>query len=116
MDHHLEKFDIWFAHTYGPSSICAADKASVWQKYKSGGYVEISRTAAMRLIDRLDATERQILRYLVLGMSNKDIAAKTGIGLSNVETYRASMMEKLKAKRTADAVRIGLLGEVDRAN
>ena len=75
-----------------------------------------SRTVARRLIDRLDATERQILRYLIRGTSNKDIAARMGIGLENVETDRATMMEKLQAKRTADAVRIGLLGEVDRAN
>ena len=75
-----------------------------------------SRTVARRLIDRLDATERQILRYLLRGTSNKDIGARMGIGLENVETNRAIMMEKLQAKRIADAVRIGLLGEVDRTN
>lgn len=70
----------------------------------------------MRLIGDLDANERQILACLVRGMSNRHIAVASEMSLEDVESVRASMMTKLLAKRAADAVRIGLLAGVDRAN
>ena len=70
----------------------------------------------MRLVGDLDANERQILGCLVRGMSNTHIAVASGTSLENVVSVRASMMTKLLVKRTADAVRIGLLAGVDRAD
>jgi len=69
--------------------------------------------AARRLVGTLDTTELQVLRCLVNGMANKDIAVATGSSIEDVERVRATMMKKLNAMRTADAVRIGLYAGVD---
>jgi FixJ family two-component response regulator len=63
---------------------------------------------ARRLVGSLDATERQILECLMSGMSKKDTAALMRLSMEDVERGQASMMSKLSAVRTADAVRIGL--------
>ena len=76
----------------------------------------LSLFARQCLVGALDAGERQILRCVVSGMSSRGIAAAKEIGLAQVEDFRRSMMGKLLARTTADAVRIGLLAEVDRAN
>lgn len=68
---------------------------------------------AMRLVRTLDATELQILRALVRGMSLKSTATMMGIPLDRIEHARATMMKKLKAARTADVVRIGLYAGLD---
>ena len=73
------------------------------------------RTSTKRLVGGLSVRELQILRCVVSGMSNRGIAAAKGISLAEVEDFRISMMGKLLARTTADAVRIGLLAEVDRA-
>ena len=52
---------------------------------------------------------------VVSGLSDRGIAAAEGIGLAQVDDVRLSMMRKLLARTSADAVRIGLLAEVDRA-
>jgi hypothetical protein len=49
-------------------------------------------------------------------MSPRGIAAAKEIGVAEVEDVRISMMRKLQARTTADAVRIGLLAEVDQAS
>lgn len=74
------------------------------------------QVVARRLVGILDATELQILHCLVRGMSVKGTAVLTGIQLEDVVRSKASMMKKLKAKRTADAVRIGLYAALDVPN
>ena len=74
------------------------------------------RAYAKRLVGGLSAGERQILRCVVSGMSPRGIAAAKEISVAQVEDVRMSMMRKLQARTTADAVRIGLLAEVDRAS
>lgn len=71
---------------------------------------------ARRLVGTLDATELQILHCLVRGMSEKGTAELTGIQLEDVGRSKASMMKKLKATRSADAVRIGLYAALDVPN
>jgi FixJ family two-component response regulator len=68
---------------------------------------------ARRLVGTLNATELQVLRCLVGGMSNKHICGVAGLSMAEVERARAAMMDKLNARRTADAVRLGLFAGVD---
>ena len=74
------------------------------------------RAQAKRLVGGLDGRELEVLRCIVLGSSDRSIAAVSGISVAAAEGFRSSMMRKLLARTTADAVRIGLLAEVDRAN
>lgn len=78
--------------------------------------MEEYRVVAKRLVGALDATELLRLACFVRGMSARGTAASMGVSVEDVELYRASMMKKLDARRTADAVRIGLYAGVDPAS
>lgn len=62
-------------------------------------------------VDALPPRQRQILRLLGQGQSNKEIAAELAISIKTVETHRARMMESLGCRRANDllvmAVRLG---------
>lgn len=78
--------------------------------------LEEHRDSARRLVGTLDANELQVLKCLVNGMSGRGTAIWAGMAPDDVERSRAAVMRKLNAKRTADAVRIGLYAGVDLPN
>ena len=78
--------------------------------------LEQAEIAARHLVRTLDIDELQLLVALVRGMSARDVAAGTGLDAGEVESTRTTMMRKLGAARTADAVRIGILAHVDLMN
>ena len=59
-----------------------------------------------RRIDLLTPREKEILRYIITGLLNKQIAAKLGIAEPTVKIHRGRIMEKLKANSVADLVRL----------
>lgn len=64
--------------------------------------------AARQAVADLSQREMDVLSALVLGGSNKEIAARFGISPRTVEIHRANAYKKVGAKSTADAVRIGI--------
>jgi DNA-binding NarL/FixJ family response regulator len=56
----------------------------------------------------LNARERDILRLVALGQTNKSIAFELGLSLRSVETYRYRMMRKLGLKTTASLIELGV--------
>lgn len=74
------------------------------------------QVVARRLVGTLDAIELQILHCLVRGISESGAAALMGVRLDEVRRFTSSMMKKLRATRTADAVRIGLYAALDSPN
>ena len=52
----------------------------------------------------LSPRQREILRKIGRGQSNKEIAADLGISVKTVETHRARMMESLGCRRANDLV------------
>lgn len=62
--------------------------------------------AAAALISALTSREHEVLDHLVLGKSNKLIAHELGISPRTVETHRARLQEKLKARGLSDLVRL----------
>lgn len=54
----------------------------------------------------LTPREREVLRHVVAGASNKEAGRTLGISPRTIEVHRARIMEKLGAKNTADLVRI----------
>jgi two-component system response regulator FixJ len=58
------------------------------------------------LITRLSAREREILDLLVAGQSNKAVARVLGISPRTVEAHRARILERLRVRSLADAVRM----------
>ncbi len=63
----------------------------------------------------LSKRERDVLREVAYGYTNKQIATRLGISLKTVETYRSRFKDKLGMKHRADLVRyaleLGLIGE-----
>jgi two-component system response regulator NreC len=55
-------------------------------------------------IAALSPRQREILREIGRGQSNKEIAADLGISVKTVETHRARMMESLGCRRANDLV------------
>jgi two-component system response regulator FixJ len=86
----------------------AALLASVRAAIAVAGAGEGARLQAEAMLARLTPREREVLRALVAGGSNKAIAQALGISPRTVETYRAGIMDKLALDSFADMVRFGL--------
>jgi FixJ family two-component response regulator len=57
-------------------------------------------------IELLTPREKEILRYVITGMLNKQIAARLGIAEITVKIHRGRIMEKLSTESVADLVRL----------
>lgn len=66
------------------------------------------RSAARQLVDRLSAREAQVMEQVLAGETSKEMAYKLNISPRTVEIHRSNMLRKLRARGTADVVRIGL--------
>lgn len=64
--------------------------------------------AAERSIALLTPRERDVLKHLVVGRSNKAIAYELGISPRTVEIHRAHLMEKMQARSLSDLIRMAL--------
>lgn len=71
------------------------------------------RQNALARLEALTDREREVLRNLIHGHSSKDIGLVLGISPRTVEVHRASLIAKLAARSTSDAIRIGIYGGLD---
>ncbi len=60
------------------------------------------------LLGKLTTRESQVLKRIVAGRLNKQIADDLGISIKTVEAHRANIMEKLGANTVADLLKIAL--------
>src|SRR5262249_17874221 len=75
------------------------------------GGIALGPLVASRIADRmkqqaLTRREGDILRYMMLGMSNKAIASKLTLAVGTVKTHVKSVLEKLDASSRTQAVSI----------
>ena len=61
---------------------------------------------ALRRIEQLTPREHEILRYVITGMLNKQIALRLDIAEKTVKIHRGRIMEKLCVDSVADLVRL----------
>ena len=54
----------------------------------------------------LNAREREVMKLVVTGMLNKQVAAELGASEATVKMYRSQVMKKMQAKSLPDLVRI----------
>ena len=76
-----------------------------------------ARDAEIQLIRNRLATltprENEVLDGLLAGQLNKVIAHNLGIGMRTVETYRATIMEKMHAESLSELLRMSLIVDLD---
>ncbi|MGZ8283786.1 MAG: response regulator transcription factor [Allosphingosinicella sp.] len=66
------------------------------------------RRAARDRVSQLTARESDVLRGLLAGESNKQLAARLGISLRTVEMHRGNMMERLAVSSLAQALTLAI--------
>ena len=71
-----------------------------------------TRGRAAARLDCLSQRERQILRGLLAGMTNKEIARRLELSPRTVEMHRANMMADLALDSLADAIRLAVEAEL----
>lgn len=59
-----------------------------------------------RLIDHLTPREFEVLRFVITGMLNKQIAIKLGVSEKTVKVHRGRIMEKMQVGSVAELVRL----------
>ena len=72
------------------------------------GFLEQKKLKGSREGDALSAREREVLRHVAQGYTNKEIAAQLAISVKTVETHKANLMAKLGLNTRAEVVRYAL--------
>jgi RNA polymerase sigma factor (sigma-70 family) len=70
---------------------------------------ELEKNRANALFETLTSREKEVLRWVVAGELNKQIASKMGITEKTVKVHRGRVMQKMKASSLAGLVRIAAL-------
>lgn len=78
--------------------------ALLHQRVSDTGKAQDARDKVARLSNR----ERQVMQGLLDGLPNKLIAYQLGLSIRTVESFRATLMEKLGVRSVSAAVRIAL--------
>ena len=66
----------------------------------------MKRTRVRALYDSLTPREREVMRKVVLGLLNKQIASELGMTEKTVKFHRGHIMRKMRAQSVADLVRM----------
>lgn len=86
----------------GGSFLHPAHALALLQQPQQAGIAEQSELA------QLSEREREVLRLIAFGHSNKEIADMLFLSVKTVETYKARLMEKLDLKTRASLVRFAM--------
>jgi len=74
-----------------------------------GGYVSRKTRFNEEPAKELSEREREVLRLIAWGYSNKEVAARLDISVKTVEAHKANTMKKLGLKSRIDIIRYALL-------
>lgn len=66
------------------------------------------RIASQKAVDHLSDREKEVLRLVALGYTNRQIAEELMISIKTVEAHKANIREKLKLKGRAELVRFAM--------
>ncbi|RMH17693.1 MAG: DNA-binding response regulator [Acidobacteria bacterium] len=58
--------------------------------------------------ERLTDREFQVMRFLALGHTNREIAGQLGVGVKTIDTHRANLLRKLDLRNNADVARFAI--------
>jgi two-component system, NarL family, nitrate/nitrite response regulator NarL len=69
---------------------------------------ELSRPVQRPAVANLSDREKEVLRLIASGLSNKEIADKLGVGVRTVETHRERLMRKLDIHSVAGLTKFAI--------
>jgi DNA-binding NarL/FixJ family response regulator len=72
-------------------------------------FIRICRGDSKPMSDPLTLREREVLKLIADGKSNKEVAGILYLSIRTVETHRANLMDKLNLKSTAALVKYAIL-------
>jgi FixJ family two-component response regulator len=67
------------------------------------------------LVETLTPREHEVLRWVITGMQNKQIAGELGIAEKTVKVHRGRVMQKMEAGSVAELVRLAEEADIGRA-
>jgi two-component system response regulator FixJ len=97
---------------FEPGAMLEAVQAVLGRRAQATARTAEQQACAQRLAG-LSARERDVLKGLVAGWSNKTIARELEISPRTVESYRANVMMKMQAQSLSELVRMTLLSGPD---
>ncbi len=74
--------------------------------------VRLSASDERRALDELTSAEREILKLVVAGRRNAEVALTLGLSPRTVETYRGRLMRKLRLRDLPSLVKLALRHEL----
>lgn len=100
----------YLSKTDTPEDLAAAiEAAAKGHEYRQPSLAEmLKRDPEPTLEGEISDRERDVLRLLALGHTNKEIARRLYLSVRTVETHRASLLRKLGASSRADLVAYAL--------
>jgi FixJ family two-component response regulator len=93
--------------------------AAIQQSIRRSGDSQELRAETAVIRGRLEALthrELDLLRQVVAGKSNKQIAPELGISIKTVAKHRIHLMTKMQALNAADLARMSMIAGVDQEN
>jgi two-component system response regulator FixJ len=91
------------------------DIAALGQRIRQAIDLDTNRRAkatqksdAVERLSRLTPREREVMQFVVQGMSNKQMAAKLSLSEKTIEVHRGNVMRKTAADSVAELVRLSL--------
>ncbi|MDH3526329.1 MAG: response regulator [Gammaproteobacteria bacterium] len=76
------------------------------QREKAEHKTRVTRAGVNESFASLTQREREVMKYVVQGMSNKDLAAHLGVSNRTIEVHRSNVMKKMQADSLPDLVRM----------
>lgn len=100
----------YLSKTDTPGDLAAAIKAAAeGSEFRQPSLAELLKRDPEPTLDgEISERERDVLRLLALGHTNKEIARRLYLSVRTVETHRASLLRKLGASSRADLVAYAL--------
>lgn len=88
---------------YYSSPVASIILSGYMQQLKKGG-----STARTNGRSKLSNKEKEILQFLIDGMSSREIAEKLQLSVRTIDNHRANMMRRLQVRNAAELVRIAV--------